>query len=1046
MFSRFFIERPVFASVISLLIVLAGAAAAFKLPIAQFPDIVPPTVKVSTSYPGANAETVAKTVATPVEEQVNGVDDMIYMSSNSSSDGSMSLTVTFEVGTDPDMATVLVQNRVAIAEPRLPSEVKRQGLTTKKQSTNLVLLVNLYDPTGQRSNLYLSNYNSKNIKDVLARVEGVGEARVMDSKDFGMRLWLNPRTMAQRKISVTEVIQAIQEQNVQVAAGRLGQTPAPEGQVFNYILSSEGRLENVEEFENIILRVDDQGRTLRLKDLAEVELGAQSYTMSSMFDGKASSTLGIYQTPGANALKVAQGVRDTLESMSDRFHRDGLEYSISYDSTDFVEASISEVVTTLFIAVVLVVLTVYLFLQDFRAALVPTVTIPVSLVGTFFLMQMMGFSINTLTLFGLVLVIGIVVDDAIVVVENTMRLMEEEKLPAKEASKKAMVEVSGPVIATTLVLMAVFVPTAMLGGIVGQLYKQFALTIAGATVISSICALTLSPAMCGLMLRSKTRRPNRFFRLFNQGLKRSTDVYVKGIEHLVRLAIIVLLVWAGIIGGLYFGFQSLPTGFIPEEDQGVLFVNVTLPDAASLERTQDVLDQMESVMEKTLGVEHRILLAGYSMIDDTVTSNKATAILTLTPWDQRTSKETQIDAITRNLMREFSEIPQGNIFVFNPPAIPGLGVSGGFQLQLLDQGNAELRALGQATDEVVLAANEQPDLMQVNTTFRDNVPQYYLEIDRVKAKKMGVSLNEVFATLQGYLGSYYVNDFNKFDRVYKVMIQAEKQFRARKKDIGRLKARNRQGSMIPLDAIMKVEERVGPEVIKHYNLYPTAQITGQAPPGTSSGAAISKMETLCGEQLPESIGYDWTGMSYQEVHVGNTAIFIFALALAFGFLVLAAQYESWTAPLIIMMSVPLAVAGAIGAVAIRMMDVNVYTQIGLVLLIGLSAKNAILIVEFARQKRIDEKLPIGQSAIEASRVRFRPILMTALSFILGVLPLVIATGAGAMSRRALGTAVFGGMLSATFVGIFFIPILYVIVQYATEWRPGSIRRRKQSEN
>ena len=1032
MFSRFFIYRPVFAGVISIVIVLAGLITVGILSVEKTPDITPPTVKVTATYPGASASVIADTVATPIEQQVNGVEDMIYMSSKSSDDGKMELTVTFEVGTDIDMATVLVQNRVSIAEPQLPEEVRRQGITVKKQSTNITLLVNLVSPDGSHDELYLSNYINLNIKDVLSRVPGVGEIVVFGAKDFGMRIWLDPNRLAARSLTTNDIVAALQDQNVQVAAGQIGAEPAPKGQNFQYTVNTQGRLSSVEQFEDIVIKTSDDGHLLRLKDVARVELGAQAYNMYVELNGAPSIALGVYQLPGANALAVADGIKAEMEKLSKNFET-GVEYQIVFDTTLFVTSSIKEVVVTLFVAAVLVVLTVYVFLQDLRITLIPTLTIPVALIGTLAVMMPLDMSINTLSLFGLVLAIGIVVDDSILVVENTMRIIDGEGLPAKEATEKALLEITGPVIATTLVLLAVFIPSAMISGITGRLYQQFALTIATATVFSSINALTLSPALCGMLLRPSSTTHGVFFTAFNKMFDLTTKGYSRFVGALLRKTAIVALVLGGFYAATVWSFIEVPGGFIPDEDQGYFFVNVQLPDGATLQRTTEVMDRVSAIVAETDGVADTITIGGYTILDSQFRTNGGCCFVVLDPWDDRTSREKQITAILQSVYMRASEIEEAVTLAFMPPPIDGLGNAGGFELQLQDRAAAGMIQLEAIASDLVVAGDADPELTRMNSNLQTNVPQLYLEIDRTKTTKEGVPLQTVFSTLQAYLGSLYVNDFNLFGRVYKVMVQADHPFRSRVDDINRLQVRNRFGDMIPLSTLLAVEETVGPQTISHFNLYPSATITGQASPGYSSGQAITAMERISRDRMPSSMGYEWSGVTYQQLEAGNQVSFVFGIAFVFVFLFLAAQYESWSIPLAVICSVPLAIFGAMIATWMRALDNNIYTQIGLVLLIGLASKSAIMIVEFAKQRRA-EGLSIIEAADEAARLRFRPILMTAFSFILGVFPLVIATGAGAASRRALGTAVFGGMLLSTLLGIFITPVLYVIIQRLSEWR------------
>ena len=1030
MFSKFFINRPIFAAVISIAIVIAGSITIPLLPIEQTPDITPPTVQVSTTYPGASAEVVADTVATPLEEQINGVDNMIYMYSTSSDDGSMNLTVAFEVGTDVDMSTVLVQNRVNMAEPTLPDEVKRQGLTTQKQSTNIVLVVNLISPNGEYDEIYLSNYINIFIKDVLLRVHGVGDVTVFGAKDYGMRIWLNPDLVRSRDMTTDDVINAIREQNIQVAAGQIGAPPSPKDQQFQYTINTLGRLTTVEEFGNIILKVGNDGRLVRVKDVARVELGAQTYASYCQLDGAPSIAVGVYQLPGANALSVAQGIRSAMDELAKSFPK-GVEYRIAFDTTKFVQASIKEVIQTLFIAILLVILVVYIFLQDFRTTLIPAITIPVSLIGTFAVMMAMGISINTLSLFGLVLAIGIVVDDAIVVVENTMRIIDEEGLPAKEAAMKSMGEITGPVVATTLVLLAVFVPAAMMGGITGRLYQQFAITISISTVFSSINALTMSPALCGVLLRPSKKKRGWFFTLYNKYFDRTTKGYHRVVNLVVRRTAVMMLLFVILVVFMFFGFKVVPGGFIPDEDQGYVFVSVRLPDGATLERTRTVLDRINAILEKTPGVADYITIGGYSLLDTINATNTGSLFVPLKPWDERKSKSLQVWGLLESLNAQLSQIEDGLCFAFGPPAIMGLGNASGFDFRLEDRGAVGLVMLQQVAEDLVHNGNEDPVLTRLNNSFRAMVPQLYLDIDRTKAKTLGIPLSMVFDTLQVYLGSLYVNDFNLFGRVYKVMAQADYEFRSRVQDIGRLEVRDRDGKMVPLSTLITVDQTAGPQSVFHYNLYPSAPITGEPRPGYSSGQAITAMDALAKRLLPPGMGYEWSGISYQQIQAGAQAAFIFVLAIVFVYLFLSAQYESWSIPVAVMLSVPLALFGAILMTFLRAYDNNIYTQIGLVLLIGMSSKSAILIVEFAKTRREGGE-SIIEAAVHASRLRFRAILMTAVSFIFGVMPLVIASGAGAVSRRALGTAVFGGMLASTVLGVIVIPVLYVVVQGTAE--------------
>jgi len=1040
MFSQFFIQRPIFATVISIVIVIAGAVTLIGLPVSQYPDITPPTVEVSATYPGANARVISETVAAPIEQQVNGVEDMIYMSSTSASDGSYKLTVTFEVGTNLDMAQVLVQNRVKLAEPNLPEEVKRQGVNTKKKSTNIIMFISLFSPNGRYDELFLTNYATLRLRDELSRIPGVGEVMVFPQSDYSMRVWLDPLKLRSRRLTTKDVLDAIKEQNVQVAAGQIGQPPAPRGQSFQYPVNVLGRLSEVEQFEDIIVK-SEGGRITRLADVARIELGGKSYDITSRMNGAPSASVGVYQLPGANALDVATDVRAAMERMSGLFPED-MEYAVPYDTTIFVDESIKEVFVTLFQAAALVFLVLFVFLQDWRATLVPAVAIPVSLIGTFAVMGALGFSLNMLTLFGLVLAIGVVVDDAIVVVEACVTHIERG-LSARDAAIKAMGEVSGPVIATTLVLLAVFIPAAFLPGITGEMYRQFALTIAVATVFSSINALTMSPALSALLLRPPKKRKNAFFRGFDAVFGKAEGGYDGLVKALVRRGAIMMVLFLGLATLTGWQFLKVPTGFLPIEDQGYLIAAVQLPDAASLERTSEVLDQIDGILEGSPGVKNWVSLGGFSLIDGTNSSNAATIFIVMEPWDDRKTPELSQEGILAHIQPRLFGIKEAIAFAFPPPGIPGLGVAGGFQMQIQDRGDAGLMELGQMVSELVVAGDAQSALANLNSTFRVTVPQLFAEVDREKAKKLDVSLNEVFGTLQAYLGSAYVNDFNKFGRTWQVKVQADHQFRIEPKDIRQLEVRDAEGRMVPIGTLVAVERTLGPQTIQRYNLFPSAAITGQAAPGFSSGQALTLMEQMADRKLPTSMGYEWTGMSYQEKKVGSESIVVFALAIVLVFLVLAAQYESWTSPTAVILVVPLAVLGTVVALLMRDFDNNVYTQIGIVLLIGLASKNAILIVEFAAEQR-KQGLSILESAITAARLRFRPILMTAISSIAGFMPLVIAAGAGAASRQAIGTAVVGGMVAATVMSLVFTPVFYVVMQGLSE-RLGGLSGRVAHE-
>ncbi len=1025
MLSKFFIEHPIFASVISIVIVIAGTVSVGLLPVAQYPEITPPTVEVKTNYPGANAQVVAETVAAPIEQEVIGVEDMIYMSSISASDGSYTLTVTFKVGTDLDMANILVQNRVTLAEPKLPEEVKRDGINTKKKSPNIILIASLSSPDGRFDELYMSNYATLRIRDTLSRIQGVGDVLIYPASDYSMRIWLDPNQLKSRNLTTTEVINAVREQNVQVAAGQIGQPPAPAGQNFEYAVNVLGRLTDVEQFEDIIIKTGEGGRITRLRDIARIDLGGKVYNITSRLSGSPSASIAVYQLPGSNALDVSRQVRAAMEEMSAYFP-EGLEYSVPYDTTMFVDASIKQVYVTLVEAALLVFLVLFLFLQDWRATLIPAVTIPVSLIGTLAVMLAMGFSLNMLTLFGLVLAIGIVVDDAIVVVEATVAHMERG-MDRRAAAIKAMSEVSGPIVATTLVLLAVFIPAAFLPGITGQLYRQFALTIAVATVFSSINALTMSPALAAMVLRLPAENKNVFFRGFDNFFRMAEKGYMNLVKTTVRRTSIMMLLALGLAGFTGWQFTSLPTGFLPIEDQGYIMVHVQLPDAASQERTNEVLDRIDAVVGDTPGVADWVIFGGYNLIDGSASSNAAIVFVTLDPWEERDEPELRQEAIMASLQGGFLQIQDAIIYAFLPPAISGLGVAGGFQIQIEDRGGVGLDELDAMVREIIQDGNAQSGLTGLNTTFRVDVPQLFAEVDRTKAKTLDIPLDEVFGTLQAYLGSAYVNDFNKFGRTWQVKVQADNQYRIKPDDIRSLEVRNARGEMVPLGTLIDVDRIVGPQSILRYNLYPTASITGEAAPGFSSGQAINLMEQLASQKLPNSMGSEWTGMSYQEKQVGSEAILVFALAIILVFLVLSAQYESWTSPAAVIMVVPLAVLGTVLAVLMKGADNNVYTQIGITLLIGLAAKNAILIVEFAMAER-DKGKGLMDAAADAARLRFRPILMTSIASIAGFMPLVVASGAGAASQQAIGTAVVGGMAAATIMSLSFTPAFYVFMK------------------
>jgi len=1052
--SNFFIDRPVFASVISVLIVIAGLLGLRALPISEYPQVVPPSVVVRATYPGANPRVIAETVATPLEEQINGVEGLLYMSSQSTSDGVMTLTVTFKLGTDADKAQQLVQNRVSQAEPRLPSEVRALGITTVKSSPDFTLAVDLTSTSDRYDITYLRNYAVLNIKDRLARIEGVGDVQIFGAGDYSMRIWIDPQKAAQHGLAASDITSAIQGQNIQAAAGIIGASPSPAGVDQQLNVNAQGRLETPEQFEKIIVKTGMNGEITRLRDVARVELGTADYSLRSLLDGKPAVAIAVFQAPGSNALQIAEAVRSTMDELQ-QYLPDGVHYSIEYDTTKFVETSIEEVVHTLLEAIALVVVVVILFLQTWRASIIPLIAVPVSIIGTFAVMYVSGFSLNTLSLFGLVLAIGIVVDDAIVVVENVERNIEHGHAP-REATYKAMREVSGPIVAIALVLVAVFVPLAFISGLSGQFYRQFALTIAISTVISAFNSLTLSPALAAVLLKGRHEPKDRltramdflfgwFFRGFNRVFGASSNGYGNGVGRLVSRKSIVMVVYAALLGGAYFLFNAVPGGFVPSQDKQYLIGFAQLPDAASLDRTEDVVKRMSDIALKEPGVAHAIAFPGLSISGFTHSSNAGLVFLTLEDFGDRQSPELSGSAIAASLNEKFTAIPDAFIAMFSPPPVNGLGTTGGFKLQIEDRAGLGYQALEDAKKAFLAKASEAPELAGLYSGYQIGVPQLFADLDRSKAEQLGVSVADVFQTLQIYLGSLYVNDFNAFGRTYSVRVQADANFRSKPEDIANLKVRSASGAVIPLSALLKVEPSTGPERTSRYNGFLSADINGGPAPGYSSGQAQAAVERIAKETLPTGIGFEWTDLTYQQTIAGNTSYIVFPLAIILVFLVLAAQYESFSLPLAIVMIVPMGVLAALTGVWLTGGDNNIFTQIGLIVLVGLSAKNAILIVEFARELEIEGATP-REAAIEASRLRLRPILMTSMAFIMGVVPLVTSMGAGAEIRSALGIAVFSGMLGVTFFGIFMTPVFYVLVRAMTGNRPLKSARLANNDN
>jgi len=1045
MFSHFFVERPILASVPSIIITLLGLAAVFSLPISQYPEITPPTVRVSCVYPGASAEVLADTVASPIEQQVNGVENMLYMSSQCSNDGTYQLTVTFKVGSDLNMAQVLVQNRVALALPTLPDVVKQIGVTTMKRSPDLMLIVNLFSPSGRYDQLYLSNYALTRVRDELARLDGVGDAMVFGQREYSMRVWLNPDQLASRRMTVGDVARALREQNVQVAAGQLGQQPAADHIDFQYTMTTLGRLRDPEQFGEIVVKTGGRGEITRLRDVARIELGAKSQDVCNYVDGRPSGMVGVFQLPGSNALDTAARVKAKMAELGQSFP-EGLEYGIYYDTTPYIEESIHEVFNTLRDAVILVAVVVLVFLQNWRSSLIPLIAVPVAIIGTFAAMAVFGFSLNNLSLFGLVLAIGIVVDDAIVVVEAAEHHIEQGLSP-RAAAHQAMEEVSGALIAIGLVLSCVFLPCVFLTGITGQFFRQFALTIAVSTILSAMNSLTLSPALCAILLKPRHEQRDLlarlvdlvlgwFFKLFNAVFSASVTGYTWIVGRFLRVSALVLVVYGGLLYLTSWSLERMPTGFIPNQDQGYLYVVAQLPDSASLARTEEAMAKIDQIVRSTKGVAHTLRTSGMSFVMGANGSHLGNMFVILDPFEKRRTPDLRADAVAAAIRQRLAAgVEDGTTAVLGAPPVRGLGSTGGFKVMVEDRGGDGYNALQEISDQLIQVGNQSAGLSGLFTVFRANAPQLYVNVDRTRCKAMGVPLTEVFDALQVNLGGLYVNDFNQFGRTWQVNLQADVPYRMHREQVRRFQVRNSRGDMVPLGSLAAIEDSSGPFVINRYNLYPAAAVNGSVLPGTSSGQMIAAVEAIARQHLPASMAIEWTDLTYLEIIAGSTTLFVFGAAVVLVFLVLAGQYESWSLPLAVILVVPMCILSSLIGLYLAGMPINIFTQIGFVVLIGLASKNAILIVEFAKAKR-ESGMPRYEATLAACKLRLRPIIMTSFAFILGVVPLVISSGAGTEMRRTLGTAVFSGMLGVTLFGIFLTPVFYYVIQWFADRKAG----------